>query len=360
MPIASAIATGIGAVASGLINAASQARTNAENRRQAEYAFERQQAAIREQNAYNSPSQQVLRMKAAGLNPSLAYGADGALVGNQSDIPAYNPIPAEAPNIGQMGSGIAEAVRTGIDVRDIERREELAKAEIAAKDWQNFLAFTQGNLNQAATKETLDLLGYKIENYESLTELNWENVLKARQEISRIKDEQKVLRSQVRLNDAQIEELAARVGLEVNEAVAILAKLPHEIQMMDAQSAFNFMQTDKGRYEIQMIGEEMSMMNFTKYMEQQKFDFEKNSWGVEQLKWQKEYRANALHHLEDNVTRIISLGVGASALRSGQSLPPRGPVTGSYGGSRRGVGSSWQNRAGDPNPWKTAAQMPSH
>lgn len=335
--VGAAIATGIGAVASSGLNAWSQARTNAQNREQANYAFQQQQQAIREMNAYNSPAQQVVRMKSAGLNPSLAFGADGNMVGNQADVPAYNAIPAEAPNVGALGSGIAQAVQTGIEVRDLQRRQDLAVAEIASKDYQNFLALTQGELNIGQLQETLELLDYKKENYESLTQLNWDNVLKARQEVINMKENIEVMRKQIELTDAQIDELAARVGLERDEAIAILAKLPHEIAQMDANAAFAWASTDVAREQIYNLVADRTNMMFYQDLENRKFNFEtgdKLKFEAELTKYKE--RVNVMNHVQDNIAKVITLGVGYSALKNGNPLPPvntKNPRPGHHGTS---------------------------
>ena len=96
MSLSAAAAGIIGTIGTSVINAASQARTNAINRAQAEDAWRKEMTATREMNVYNSPSMQVARLRAAGLSPTLAYGANGEAVGNQSTIPAFNPIPAKS------------------------------------------------------------------------------------------------------------------------------------------------------------------------------------------------------------------------------------------------------------------------
>lgn len=334
--IGAAIASGIGALGASAINAASQARTNAMNRKQAEDAFRKEQDAIREQNFYNSPSQQVVRMKSAGLNPSLAYGADGQMVGNQSEVPAYNAIPAEAPQVQSLG--IAEAAQTMLNFEDLKRKQDLAVAEIAAKDYQNFLALTQGELNQAQQKETLELLGFKMENYESITQLNWEKVLETRQNISRIRDEQKVLRKQVELTDAQIAELAERAGMEQAEAIAILAKLPHEIMNMDAQTAYSYAASAQCRETIKNLATERMHLHIVEELEQQKLDWEKDKTQIEAIIRGKEMQAHELELLQQGIMNIIGLAVGGAAMRRGDPLPPK--VVSRSAPTHHGVGSS--------------------
>lgn len=326
--------TAIGAVAGSAINAYSQHRTNSVNRQQAEYAFQQQMQAVNRQNEYNSPAQQVLRMKAAGLNPALAYGADGAMVGNQADVPAYNAIPAEAPNVGNVGAGIADAIRTGVEVRDLERREALAWSEICAQDVQNYLAMTAGELNEAKVKETLTLLGYKEQEYESRIELNWETLLKTREEIANLKQERKEILSRIKLNDAQVKELVARTNLSEAQVFAILERLPYEIASLDAQAAFDWCQTDVGRATVAKINREVSHIGFVEWANSRDFDFEKAS-KVADLEFQRYgYKVDIARQLMSTIG-VLS---GASAMRNGQTLPPmphsgRAPITSSHHGA---------------------------
>lgn len=335
-----AIGSAVGTVGSAALNAYSQHRTNAINREQAEYAFRQQQLAIQRANEYNSPAQQVLRMKAAGLNPALAYGADGAMVGNQADTPAYSPIPAEAPNIGNVGAGIADAIRTGIDVRALEIQQAVAQAEIALKDTQSFLNITAGNVNEQTLREMVTMLGYKVERAESEIQLNWENVLKTRQEISNLKAQKDEILSRIGLNEEQMKLLAAQTGLTEMQCYRLAQLLPHEIANMDAQTGLYTMQTNLSQEQILSLDREMMHVNFVERLEREKFDFEKGSWQVAQRKWEAEYRAERVEHFEDVLVRLFTFGLGASALRGGQPLPrkvsaPRAPVAGNYGNEVR-------------------------
>lgn len=63
------------------------------------------------QNLYNSPAEQMKRLRAAGLNPNLVYGNGATTTAGairSTDSPHYNPT---AP---QWGSGLTEAARVGM------------------------------------------------------------------------------------------------------------------------------------------------------------------------------------------------------------------------------------------------------
>ena len=88
-PISAGITAGAGLIG-GLFNAGSQAKQNEKNRKfQAE---ENQKARDyntemwEKNNEYNDPSQQMARLKNAGINPHLAYSQGG--VTNTSSSPA--------------------------------------------------------------------------------------------------------------------------------------------------------------------------------------------------------------------------------------------------------------------------------
>lgn len=62
--------------------------TIAENKKQAELAYQREQQQISEMNKYNSPQSQMERFKEARLNPNLIYNQ--GTPGNQTQFAKYN------------------------------------------------------------------------------------------------------------------------------------------------------------------------------------------------------------------------------------------------------------------------------
>lgn len=102
----------------GLVNSLLQSRNDRKNTQRtiagqkelSQYAFSQNQVMAQDaynrdvsmwerQNAYNDPSQQMSRLKGAGLNPNLIYGA-GTSPGNQSGPPpSFSPASYQAPDI---------------------------------------------------------------------------------------------------------------------------------------------------------------------------------------------------------------------------------------------------------------------
>ncbi len=115
---AAGITAGIGAasaIGSSVANGVTATKLNKKNRLWQEKMYERRLADEREnwnvQNEYNSPVQQVERMRAAGINPDL-YGIDGAGTASSMSTPDAN-FEYQAPDFSQgfqILSGIFDSV----------------------------------------------------------------------------------------------------------------------------------------------------------------------------------------------------------------------------------------------------------
>lgn len=115
---AAGITAGIGAasaIGSSVANGVTATKLNKKNRLWQEKMYERRLADERSnwdmENEYNSPVQQVERMRAAGINPDL-YGIDGAGTASQINTPDAN-FEYQAPDFSQgfqILSGIFESV----------------------------------------------------------------------------------------------------------------------------------------------------------------------------------------------------------------------------------------------------------
>lgn len=310
MPLSAAAAGIIGTIGTSVINAASQARTNAVNRAQAEDAWRKEMTATREMNVYNSPSMQVARLRAAGLSPTLAYGANGEAVGNQSSIPAFNPIPAEAPMSGDLGAPFITSARLGLETREQLNRDNLAIAELAVKDAQSFMMVTQGNLNTATSQEILSLLGYKMQDYENKFLLD-----EAR--YHEIQSEIELNYSKIGLNDAQIRELDSLVSLNDARASEIYALLPAHIRNLDANTAMAYAQAGLFNAEIDEVAQKVETLKFNRNLESAKFKFEQVKNRQYNARWKAEHEIQIKQHHADLVTGIFRTVIGGAMIRSG-------------------------------------------
>ena len=318
MPLSAAAAGIIGTIGTSAINAASQAMTNAHNKRMAEDAWKKEMNATREMNVYNSPSMQVARLRAAGLSPSLAYGANGEAVGNQGDIPAFNPIPAEAPMSGDLGAPFIASARLGLDTREQLNRDNLAVAELAVKSAQSFMMVTQGDLNEATKTEILSLLGYKMQDYENKFALDSATYDKIYQEIEES-------RSRVDLNDAEISRLNSEIKVNDATAYEIYCLLPAKLRNLDASTAMAYAQAGLCNAEVREVAEKVATLQYGRKLEHWDREFKNKQFQFDQEKWNKEYnfqkqkfstetRVGIQNSHADRVTDVFKVIIGASLL----------------------------------------------
>ena len=187
----------------------------------------------RMQNWYNSPTAQVARLNAAGLNPALAYGGNGQVVGNSESAPqldysgVYNQ-PLLSPDAAMQGfeamnmavnrdlgvsqkelneaktiSELREGVLKGIDIKYADDTAKAMLAQIRLKnDW---LVMDKERINK-----TIDqIIANRNLTKEQITQLGYVNEFLDRTMEARVAAEQQ----QPALNVAQIRELNAKVGL---------------------------------------------------------------------------------------------------------------------------------------------------
>lgn len=188
MPAAAIISAAAGA-ASSILNPILQHNENIRNRN---FAREQYQTMRKDnlsdydrENAYNSPQQQMARLKAAGLNPNMVYGngavASGGSVNSasaqspQGQAPEFNP-----PDIQGM-IGQSQANRNAKAQEDIlaqqllnmqaqkdltEAQAEAVRASTPGKTYDSTMKGTLSELYPAITKENLRKLSIGNENAE--------------------------------------------------------------------------------------------------------------------------------------------------------------------------------------------------
>lgn len=228
------ISAGITAGAS-ITNGLMQSATNRKNRKF--QAKENQKARDyntemwEKNNAYNDPSQQMARLKNAGINPHLAY-SDGAVI-NTSSSPASS-------NASSMPEGRAPQldVNALLNARLIGEQINNIKADTAKKqaEAQNIGTDTEGKtLQNGITTKVLE---------------NWQNTYEA--EMSFKKSAASVNYSNIQVNDKKIEVSdmdIKRTSQEITNLVTTNSKLETEINALvvkmnlDAQQTKNLIAT---------------------------------------------------------------------------------------------------------------------
>lgn len=335
----SALATLIGGALSAGSALLANHRNNEMNRLERERAFERNQQAVREQNQYNDPASQVDRLRAAGLNPNLAYGADGAAVGNQDATPEYSPADYQS-GIAPAGADAAQMISSLVGLREQKNRNMLAVAEYAVKNAQSFASAMAGNLSQVEAFEALALLGYKRDKLDMEIRKGENEIVKIGEEFLNLQAQRDEIRSRIGLNEQQVQTLASQYNLNETEAYYILSKLPHELRNMDADTAYKYVASAEGRERIKQIAEETSYISFYAglenrkvllgenqyFLDKDKFNFYKEEEFMFQMKsWQKEREQEALFKVGDWVSRVAGFLVGGAAMNRSNGPVQRHP-----------------------------------
>lgn len=148
MPSPEEIIGGAGIISTG-INAIAQSAANRKAREFQLDMYNRQRgdalADWQMQNEYNSPLQQMERLKAAGLNPNLVYGNGATATSSQgvraSQSGSYTP---KAPQIDFAGiaSGVLQARMQNVQIGNLEKQREIMEEEKRLKAIQSLSLLT--------------------------------------------------------------------------------------------------------------------------------------------------------------------------------------------------------------------------
>lgn len=125
----SLLSAGIGALGSvfgSLFGKKSQDDTNKANMELAEYQYSKNLEMWNRQNEYNTPANQVKRIKAAGLNPALLYGS-GSVANTASSAPSYQAPNLRAyTNFGDLGASyLSQIPLQAAQVRNLDSNSAL-------------------------------------------------------------------------------------------------------------------------------------------------------------------------------------------------------------------------------------------
>lgn len=159
LPLAAVIA---GAnVAGGIFNTISQGVQNRKNRKWAEKRYNIERAdALHDwhmQNAYNSPEQQMSRLKAAGLNPNLVYGtgADATAQGSVKNVGTQTPdtgVPQfQFDAMNYIDAAVKQAQVNNVDASTKVAEEQ--RALVAAQVTKTIMDTHNANLDYETKKQ---------------------------------------------------------------------------------------------------------------------------------------------------------------------------------------------------------------
>lgn len=215
-----------------------------QNQQQADKEYERNLAMWHLQNEYNTPSQQMARYQAAGLNPNLIYGNGSSSAGMASSPPAYQAARYTAPKAERAVATRAvmnPVYRNNIDpFQAISVSNQLAIQAAQKKQIDAQTSSIEQNTKNSAIDELIkavELGGTKL-NYDIKTQLKQVTI-----------DQANELLRKTTAETANLYHLADNIQARTNLTENQLYKLGHEIQNLKATTDLN-----RWRLELSKLG----------------------------------------------------------------------------------------------------------
>ena len=241
------------------------------NRRQQERAFKQQKELQQDAqsyntlmfnmaNAYNSPSAQMARFKAAGLNPNLMYGqmANTASAPSISAGSAPSPSQMQAPSLMETAQlGLLEAQKRNIDAdtadkeasagekgantqlittqeminkADLDIRKKLADSQISVND--ETMNQIKANIVQIAqTTENL-----KVENAIASLQLQWDRA-SFDDRVKLVQAQWKAANAQANLSNAQAHRITTLLNQELSNLQAEFSNIVASTNLTEQQKS---------------------------------------------------------------------------------------------------------------------------
>jgi len=145
--------------------------------KQSDLAYQRDLEHYRRQNRYNSPKQQMARLKKAGLNPNLVYG-DGALTMQSKGDVNYQPVNAPMP------TGLAnDIIGTATDLKLRQEQIKNIAADTQSKKnynyqagWRNAILSNESDIKARQNTMGAELYDTQIQIQKSIEQKNWKEV----------------------------------------------------------------------------------------------------------------------------------------------------------------------------------------
>tara|TARA_B100000900_G_scaffold395620_1_gene394172 strand:+ start:226 stop:996 length:771 start_codon:yes stop_codon:yes gene_type:complete len=168
---------GLGQLAGGLANIVGGLFGNRSRKREAQRQRDFSESMWNRQNAYNTPKNQMQRLKDAGLNPALMYGQ--GTVGN-----AEKALPYQQPQIESVGVNAAQQAAAGGQASLVKSQENLNNANAgfqaiagAVKAGEYGIAKEMSKYQMDNLQSSTNKMTQEVENLRSQKGLTDQNIL---------------------------------------------------------------------------------------------------------------------------------------------------------------------------------------
>lgn len=224
-----------------VIGAGSQHKSNKSNIELAKYQFDRDVEMWNMQNEYNTPLQQMSRLREAKLNPNLVYGT-GA-VGNVTSAPPKFNAPTLKPYTG-FSEDLSRSVMNAFNAQNLyEQNKNIQK--------QNEVLDSTAELNK--TRAQAQNIENKVKGDTQETEIDIRNqeLQKMRNEVEKGKKEIEKLDTDIVLNEVEKDLRESRIALNVKEMArlqliirTLLSDLPARVKENEMYLKYGISKSD--------------------------------------------------------------------------------------------------------------------
>lgn len=223
-----------GATISAFSNHSAQKKANEANKKLADEQYARSKRDIALQNAYNSPAAQVVRLRAAGLSPSMFYGGNGsAVAGEQNSVPDYDrsEVIPENFDFGSIVSSTADLANasTGLFEKKADIEESEKRSEKLAQDMAFDVEHNKALLAKAKNELEMDEIEKK----------------KLQEEYERAKKENQI-------KDIDIERMSVTLDVDKFQLMKSIMMFPKELRAMDDEHALKWLENNRDDQRVQL------------------------------------------------------------------------------------------------------------
>ena len=164
----------IGSGINSLFSSNQASKTRASNMRLAEYQYSKDKEMWNTANEYNSPTKQMERLKAGGLNPNLVYG-NGSVVGNTStatpsqsvpDMSARGKLNVDLPNPLMALNQFQDLKNKSVQHDNLSVQTKLMEKESEIKTLEQLKIMSTTGKNQAETNRLNGLYESQLQKLE--------------------------------------------------------------------------------------------------------------------------------------------------------------------------------------------------
>jgi hypothetical protein len=142
---------------------------NSQRRREQNRAFNQNKKMFDYQNAYNTPKNQMKRLKDAGLNPALMYGQ--GTTGNAVDYAKQQPAQLE-----DIGTGLAQSAASGAQLSLINSQKKLNETNAEVRAIEGAVKSGEFGIAKEMSKYQMAKLGAETKEIGSRNTLNLQTV----------------------------------------------------------------------------------------------------------------------------------------------------------------------------------------